>query len=314
MSSIRLALISFMLLQQVATTRAAPMTFELQGNGGDCHSCFWINADGEITSDTADHLQSYLSSIDPSKWHGLFVRLNSPGGNLLGGIKLGEFIRKSRLSTAVGRSFLQGKYYSQAKGECDSACAFAFLGGVERTFDEQTGSRIGIHQFYNEAAIQHPMLKAFNAVDLSDQEMLNALIIDYTIRMGVNPRFVVIAAETLPINIHYLSQKEADTLNVTSNSRTQTYDAAHIVLACKNPRRNYLVTFDFSSRSITAAADDDISQYKVLSIENSQNDLLVSGLTVNDGPTFLAHFRKNKRIEYFVENKLFQTDDCQQVQ
>jgi hypothetical protein len=56
------------------------------------------------------------------------VRLNSPGGGILGGMQLGGVIRKLGLATQV-----------PASAGCYSACTFAFLGGVERQIEGEFG-------------------------------------------------------------------------------------------------------------------------------------------------------------------------------
>jgi hypothetical protein len=83
---------------------------------------------------------------------------HSHGGSLIGGIKLGEFIRKRKLSTTVGRTVPgdppSKHYYVRGDGVCVSACAIAFIGGVERYANEKV---LGIHQFYQEASLRiHP--------------------------------------------------------------------------------------------------------------------------------------------------------------
>lgn len=63
---------------------------------------------------------------------GEVVLLHSRGGNLAGGVALGKLIREYNLSTEVGG----GPPVSQDEiwewpdaGVCESACAYAFLGG-----------------------------------------------------------------------------------------------------------------------------------------------------------------------------------------
>ena len=71
------------------------------------------------------------------------VSLSSPGGNLLEGMALGKAIRKAEVSTVVTRG-----------NSCASACAIAFLGGVEAgaTSDAvgrtlEFGANLGFHGF-----------------------------------------------------------------------------------------------------------------------------------------------------------------------
>jgi hypothetical protein len=70
------------------------------------------------------------------------VVLNSPGGNLQEGIKLGEFFYHAKIPT-----FVLG-----FGGYCYSACSVAFLGGRDRITGrpsrfKMTGGSLGFHQF-----------------------------------------------------------------------------------------------------------------------------------------------------------------------
>ena len=78
-----------------------------------------IYADGVIDQTTDQRLESFLiSNKIPNKSS---IYLNSPGGNLLAGMKLGRAIRKYGLFTYVGK---QGpEMYKSEAGECYSACS-----------------------------------------------------------------------------------------------------------------------------------------------------------------------------------------------
>ena len=67
-------------------------------------------------SDKLDDFSRLVRDNDPR-----FVTFQSPGGNVLKAIELGHLIRQSALDTLQIRSL-----------ECESACAFAFMGGVNR--------------------------------------------------------------------------------------------------------------------------------------------------------------------------------------
>jgi hypothetical protein len=77
-------------------------------------------------------------------------------------------------------------------------------------------------------------------------------------------------------------------------------------MICENPRREYVIKFDDALNQFHA----DDTAYKVLAVERSGERFIVVGLTVNDGPTFRAHFRPYKKMEFFTDNQLFQTDGC----
>jgi hypothetical protein len=168
-----------------STASAGRMTFEYRYNQSNAADSDWIAAEGEIVDDSADDLEKSLQRLTGS----LELRLHSHGGSLIGGIKLGELIRKRQLKTVVGRTVRHPDFdgvHTRADGVCVSACAIAFIGGVERSADEKS---LGIHQFYEEASLKNPTERLFNALDMSNQQVVSALLIDYAFRM-VDPRLI----------------------------------------------------------------------------------------------------------------------------
>jgi hypothetical protein len=91
---------SFLLILTLllASAHAEPMRFESVRNGGNCDGCAYTQATGEIISNTVRDFERYLAS---EKFPGP-VRLHSPGGNLGGGIELGEAIRVHGMSDHRG--------------------------------------------------------------------------------------------------------------------------------------------------------------------------------------------------------------------
>lgn len=190
---------------QGAAAAEDDMTFRLVGTGGNCNGCVWTAAEGVITPDTPNRLREHLAQHQM----GEFV-FNSPGGNLVAALEMGLMIRDAKWGTSVGKTVPEPEfdnYFSRQSGECASACAFAFLGGVERRADAGT---LGIHQFYNEVALQKPDEPIYSALDLSTNQILSALLINYAVEMGVDSRFVSKASSILPTNMHFLSDQELD--------------------------------------------------------------------------------------------------------
>lgn len=183
-----------------------PMTFEgytptqpgCQGN------CAWaIFGDGVIDESTTGLLRKFLS--DHNVPYNSTLYLNSPGGSLSQGLKLGRLIRETQLFTHVGRS--GEKPYDIRPGECYSACALAFLGGPYRFYEN--GSEYGVHRFY-----ASPEAGALN----SDQaQIVSAAIIEYIRAMGVNPALFNFMTEAGADEIKLLSEAEQLQLNVVNN-------------------------------------------------------------------------------------------------
>lgn len=181
------------------------MTFRLVGTGGNCIGCTWTAAEGVITLNTPERLRDYLDEHET----GEFV-FNSPGGNLVAALQMGLMIREAKGSTSVGRSMPEPEYdgyYSRQPGQCVSACSFAFLGGVARN---AAAGVLGVHQFYNEVALEKPEEPIYSALDLSTNQLLSALLINYAVEMGVDPRFISKASSVSPTSVHFLDDQELE--------------------------------------------------------------------------------------------------------
>ena len=93
-----------------------------------------IEIDGEINSEATFVIDSLLKELDSKKCinnEGVHlvtnITLNSAGGYVESGIKLGKIFRKHSVATQL------------AKGqECSSSCAYAFVGGKYRTMGNNT--------------------------------------------------------------------------------------------------------------------------------------------------------------------------------
>lgn len=117
------------------------------------------------------------------------VTFDSGGGNVDSALRLGRAIRSMGLSTIQLRSL-----------ECSSACALAFLGGVNRW--AEPGS-IGVHRtsFSGETVLDgHQAAAAVQA--------LTAEIMTYMIEMGVDPRLLQLSLSTDSDDMRYLTSKE----------------------------------------------------------------------------------------------------------
>jgi hypothetical protein len=87
-------------------------------------------------------------------------------------------------------------------------------------------------------------------------------------------------------------------------------------MKCKNAVRYYAVTFDTETRILTTRSDDQtgvggLRELIVLAVNNTSDGLVVSGrANMSNGPAFRALFSPLKKMEWFVDNKLFQIDAC----
>ncbi|HEX6860820.1 MAG TPA: hypothetical protein VF138_11555 [Caulobacteraceae bacterium] len=168
------------------------MTFERLEAGPACRAgC--ILATGEIEKGSAEAFTQFARANHIRR--GARVIFDSPGGVLLEGLRLGRAIRDAGLVTSVGR-FEDGEFI--AGGQCVSACAYAFLGGVQRRV--LGDGRLGVHQFA--AAIDSQGLTA------SDAQTLMGLIAIYLDRMVGKTSVLTLAAATPPADTRWLSAHE----------------------------------------------------------------------------------------------------------
>jgi hypothetical protein len=156
----------------------------------------WISAEGIITKDTPKQFERFLASYD-AKLSNL-IEFHSPGGNLSAGLALGRMIRKAGYKTRIGRTLsLRGvmNVYRYKQAFCMSACAYAFLGGSERSFGE--GELYGLHRFG---------LKA-GEIDGDAAQIVTREIARYLEQMNTDQRVLGMASSTdkndmLPIPVH----------------------------------------------------------------------------------------------------------------
>jgi hypothetical protein len=126
---------------------------------------------------------------------GALVVFHSPGGNVAGGFALGEAIRTNSLRTTVGQPQIPNASTpltvlgsaAPAKGECDSSCSLAFLGGVRRTVP--TGSLYGVHAAEQDAISPiEPQAENFYS-----GEATAAVTSAYLEKMGIDPSWLRVA-------------------------------------------------------------------------------------------------------------------------
>lgn len=147
-----------------------------------------IYADGKITAKTSD---DFLTFLDRESIEGFYVnvRLNSIGGSLFGGMRLGSLIRERGYNTVVGRQTVEG---SIVGGECYSACAYAFLGGVGRTVNSHSiggSSVLGFHQFRSKNTkidFSRPVEQTLQELE-SETQVISSIVFEYILEMGAEP-------------------------------------------------------------------------------------------------------------------------------
>jgi hypothetical protein len=198
--------VCFASLLFASAAMAEPMHFEIRETAGKCCGN-WIQATGDITAHTPADFEAFLSS---SKLMPKIVRLNSGGGSLGGGLMLGELFRARNFATEVGSGKINSdvptpgdkNVYTKTPGSCISACAMAFLGGVERKLDPD--SSLTFHVVSN---------RDVSEIDLPEITTLESL---YFLEMGVDTRLMTLMIEAGPNVMRVIRPDEARKLRVTT--------------------------------------------------------------------------------------------------
>jgi len=170
--------------------------------GNAFESCFLL-IEGQITPGLMARLEGVMAKgVD-----GRLVFLNSPGGNLGEAIKLGRWFRENGFHTAIGGSegvperadgtlAFAGREFPGG-GRCESACAYAFMGGVERLWEN--GDRLGFHRFSAPG----------QAISASDAQVISGQLITYMVEMGIDARLFLVAAGQNAAQMYHVTDAEA---------------------------------------------------------------------------------------------------------
>jgi hypothetical protein len=183
----------------------------------------YIFADGFFCPDTDKKFQQFLTQ-NPPKAPNTIVVLNSGGGNLAAGVRMGLIIRQQKMWTEVGSQlplmipqnenipaqtvpYLSELTSPPFAGECASACTFTFMGGVSRTIGY--GSNYAVHQFESDTQTSNTDLQAAT-------EVTSAQLVAYLNQMGISPNFMVDMVQKKGNDVTNLSMKELQQLNIVT--------------------------------------------------------------------------------------------------
>lgn len=183
------------------SARAQEMTFSSACIGNAVEGCYII-AKGQITADTPARFNDFMLDTLPE---GNKVLLESPGGSLAAGVRLGRMFRAREMHTVVG----EGTPVTNREGFpgpaiCNSACAYAFLGGRTRTL--QQGSTLGFHRFYLPGA----------TIDGDSAQFMSGELITYIVAMGVDARVFSLASTKGEDEMHKVTEAEAEAYDLVT--------------------------------------------------------------------------------------------------
>lgn len=188
---LRLAALVVLCTLGLSTRSSAQSYLDFTCLRGSAATCF-VLFEGPIEKGLTERFEAY---VEEEGVEGARLILNSPGGNLAEALKLGRLLRDWEWTTHVGSSEgwfrnLDGSLdmhgaddYPQG-GRCESACAYAFMGGVNRIMGK--GSLLGFHRFQAPGKV----------IDGDSAQAISGQLISYILEMGVDARvFVVASAE-----------------------------------------------------------------------------------------------------------------------
>ena len=203
------------------------MTFELVTNDPDAPADKqqrWVAASGGIVPETGKAFEDFLKTVVLTP--DIPVVLDSKGGSIQGGLRLGEAMRKAGASVTVGRSIPVSAATPGGKGlarhqliprlgRCFSSCTYAFLGGVKRTIP--AGAAYGVHMFWPSEFLDGHLQRKYDYREIERAQRLSALIAVYIQKMGVDLGLLQMAANTPPkVAIRRLTAKEIVDLKIAT--------------------------------------------------------------------------------------------------
>lgn len=185
------------------------MVFELVTNDPEAprdSQLRWVSARGGIVRDTPKDFDAFVKKHDIA---GLTIYLDSPGGSIAGGLGLGERLRKLSAKVSIGRSIAVGPpdmhgssedppprrhQLSPNAGQCNSSCAYAFLGGLTRTIP--AFAHYGVHMFWPSEKAERLHQQTYGPADIETTQRTASRIAAYIQRMDVDMRLFEFASST----------------------------------------------------------------------------------------------------------------------
>ncbi|WP_439402903.1 ATP-dependent Clp protease proteolytic subunit [Bradyrhizobium sp. DASA03068] len=182
-----------MLLLTAAFSSHAESAEVKVGVGKSGQATIWIT--GEIVAGDADKFSQSIRQANDSGKFVANVRLDSPGGNLLEGVKIADAIRFGKTSTNVGKTAV-----------CASACFLMFAAGA--TKNASYGAQIGVHGASGENGEE---TAASGAATVSMAKIAKEL--------GVPSAIIGRMVVTSPQDMVWLSPQELQSMGVTMMGR-----------------------------------------------------------------------------------------------
>lgn len=195
--------------------------------------------DGVIEPGDADRFRAYYE--ETADGYSFSVTLNSPGGNMAEGIRLGRLFRELGIHTYVlqypKRPANMGQFdYADIEAvpgaQCASACAIAFMGGVDRVVPPN--GELGFHQFYGGDP------QRSSADTMVSTQAISAMMASYLREMGASPELFERMSITPPDNLFAPTPAELSALGITTSRAFRGFRLmpkdGDVVATATNPR------------------------------------------------------------------------------
>ena len=182
------------------------MRFSIQRMAGpDCGSLCpqVIVAEGVIEPDTPATFAEFARGASNQPGLRGVVFINSPGGNVVAAMELGDEFRRLKIAAIVAGFASAGEIAGPVSGQCVSACVYALMGAVKRVAPPT--SRVALHR------MALPASESFQLTEGKSRTagpQLVGVVVRYATRMGVNPEVVKTAESLDPGHVYELSQAE----------------------------------------------------------------------------------------------------------
>jgi tetratricopeptide (TPR) repeat protein len=287
--SVEKLLLSFSMLIFASEISAAPLSIRIELpealsiSLGNTHWTYFL--DGEIDGQAPARVKEALAKAGDN---GIWVYLNSPGGNVLAGMEIGRLIRAAGATTNIGKRIL-GTEGTQP-GECFSSCTLAFLGGTYR-FQTQ-GSTYGVHRFSSQA---EP-----SSSDLDIAQIMSATISNYIREMGVDLGLFDLMVKAGKDEIYTLTPDQEKKLLVVNDGRRNATWAIEVIDGVQYLRGMQDTVFGMGKMILTCL-ENKLTLHSIYQAGNKRASEIVSGswensLTINEidisplpKPQFLAN-------------------------
>lgn len=166
-----------------------------------------IVATGRIANDSAERLVGFIEGQRDLRGMRRVMFIESPGGSVVGAMKLGRLLRQAKVDVYVAKPVGSGGVASDlSAARCYSACAFALLGGVQRYIP--SGSEVGIHRASRHEYMTEPGGGTILAQRHRAEPELLVQLKSYIRSMGADPGLVAVAETVGADNIKVLSPAE----------------------------------------------------------------------------------------------------------